>query len=686
MRKRPPQEAEDPSVVMVLAEESPAVHDFPGNVVTPELIQELVSNGSLAPHFQRIHNVIHQAGWQARKQIQTEIEFGSVLAQIQAARQQMSEGGTVLPTPKHIPLLLRAFRKQVDNKAPPNGDAMRTTIQHALTVAQQSLEQWAPVTVMHVVRALSATGVAFQGPILYHQRVSSQSAMVDGQQQLVAFRERTTIPAEGDLCNTVNWKVKYTVPIAYPGNQSDTVQIAWELEEKPGLKRMGDLVQDAQVRGLLIPEAVAAGVVHQNTYIKLQWSTPSQHPMWDIYIHMGFVVPNSLCEAEKLRDRVWQTPRPRLPGDVPMWLARMGGTTADWRIEVELRPPYSTHSITHGLFLHHLIHQTVMPQSPCLPRGQFVTLYKKYLSPEVPPNTGWFARQILTAFCRDHDIPYHFKTGYPVQPRPHDLVPRDMSKLSECLATPKADGREAFLVVHCCGYGVVLRDGTSIVGEWQEQSYTVFPAILEGEWMPDGSFLAYDCLMTPVANYTKKGRYFTRHMAAMSMARRLRNAGCPCVCKPIFCVGLYPHRAMEQCVQWAKDSNVPCDGIVFASNTASGYTSISRLWKVKHVPTIDFSVHPASADLYELMLRSTQGVVQSLHRFQDDRFEYTLPVLLQAPVGVELRDGDVVELGIQVERDLFKNTARVSFPTMHIRETGKSPNQAAFQKGMGLIL
>ena len=199
MRKRPPPPAEDPSVVMVLAEESPAVHDFPGNVVTPELIQELVSNGSLAPHFQRIHNVIHQAGWQARKQIQTEIEFGSVLAQIQAARQQMSEGGTVLPTPKHIPLLLRAFRKQVDNKAPPNGDAMRTTIQHALTVAQQSLEQWAPVTFMHVVRALSATGVAFQGPILYHQRVSSQSAMVDGQQQLVAFRERTTIPAEGGL-------------------------------------------------------------------------------------------------------------------------------------------------------------------------------------------------------------------------------------------------------------------------------------------------------------------------------------------------------------------------------------------------------------------------------------------------------------------------------------------------------
>ena len=43
--------------------------------------------------------------------------------------------------------------------------------------------------------------------------------------------------------------------------------------------------------------------------------------------------------------------------------------------------------------------------------------------------------------------------------------------------------------------------------------------------------------------------------------------------------------------------------------------------EVKYVPTIDYAVYRAFADVYELMLRTTGtgNRVQSLHRFSDHR-------------------------------------------------------------------
>lgn len=76
------------------------------------------------------------------------------------------------------------------------------------------------------------------------------------------------------------------------------------------------------------------------------------------------------------------------------------------------------------------------------------------------------------------------------------------------------------------------------------------------------------------------------------------------------------------------------------------------MFKLKHVPTIDFAVYqaPQHMGLFELMLRSRDtGTLQSLHRFRDAQHtEYNLPVLLRPPPDVLLRNGDVVDQSCHV--------------------------------------
>ena len=177
-----------------------------------------------------------------------------------------------------------------------------------------------------------------------------------------------------------------------------------------------------------------------------------------------------------------------------------------------------------------------------------------------------------------------------------------------------------------------------------------------------------------MVGYAWHGRHLTRHAATQAVVHRLSVLGCKCFSKPVFRVGLHPQRAMRQCMQWAANMGVPCDGVVFADNTVTGYGTTGRLWKVKYMPTVDFAVHRAFDDIFELMLRTGRNVMQSLHRFRDNRFEYILPVLLQAPPDVKLQDGDVVEVALEVVRMETTNTAFVTFPSMHVREAGKTPN------------
>lgn len=78
------------------------------------------------------------------------------------------------------------------------------------------------------------------------------------------------------------------------------------------------------------------------------------------------------------------------------------------------------------------------------------------------------------------------------------------------------------------------------------------------------------------------------------------------------------------------------------------------------------------------MLRGARGgTLQSLHRFRQggSSAEYNAPVLLRPPPGVVLRDGQVVELTVRTSAAVLPGVcARVTFPSLLCRETGKAPN------------
>ena len=105
-----------------------------------------------------------------------------------------------------------------------------------------------------------------------------------------------------------------------------------------------------------------------------------------------------------------------------------------------------------------------------------------------------------------------------------------------------------------------------------------------------------------------------------------------------------------------------------------GYLIPDRIWKLKDVPTIDFTLCaiPGHQKRFELMLRAGEGVLQSLHAFRhvyddaDSVEPYRLPVLVE---GNGLQAGQVVELGVRIQKQ-----RNVSFPTMQIRESLKQPN------------
>ena len=117
--------------------------------------------------------------------------------------------------------------------------------------------------------------------------------------------------AGAPLQTTINWKVKYTLPVTYPGNQSDSVQIAWESNEPAETPYSWDLVDDARSRGLLIQNFVPLGPPQQSVYVKVQWTTGRQHPSWEVVLQLGFTVPLSLADPDAFRSLIMQHPRPR---------------------------------------------------------------------------------------------------------------------------------------------------------------------------------------------------------------------------------------------------------------------------------------------------------------------------------------------------------------------------------------
>ena len=178
---------------------------------------------------------------------------------------------------KHVPLLLRAFRKKTEASGALCHNASRMGALHALSPGPQAIDVWAPMAVMHVVRALAVTGTGlqFQGPVVCHQHIHSRPVLVDGRQHLVARRAQTPVSGSPPLQTMINWKVKYTLPVTYPGNQSDSVQIAWESDEPVETPYSLDLVDDARSRGLLIQNFVPLGPP-QPGYILMDPLSPFQ--------------------------------------------------------------------------------------------------------------------------------------------------------------------------------------------------------------------------------------------------------------------------------------------------------------------------------------------------------------------------------------------------------------------------
>ena len=568
-----------------------------------------------------------------------------------------------------LPLLLRAFRRVPGTDRP-----AQVSVLHG----EQVLDDWAPATVMHAVRALAACDMRFEGPVMLHRTTASVPATLRGRRYVVTRRMETSI-AHAMAKEVANWKVRCGLQVSYPSALADTIHLGWEAVDN-GTEPLddGNLVAGAVRRGLLDPAAVPQGATaEESVHARLEWAARLKVAPFVIFLQLRLRLQD--VSAEAFHGMVAAAPRPRRPQDVPRWLAEVGAKQAEWRVEIELIPPICAVAITRALYLHHLLRETVAPDVSPLSRTAFVVLFKRHIC-QPCDSAAAFGRAALVNLCTQHHIPHCCATGYPMQQRPHDLVPRDLERLNACAATPKADGREAFLVGHAFGYAIIERSGVVRSFRWADRP--LFPLLLEGEVVAcdttgDLLFMAYDCAVSPAAAYTLHGQLETRHAAVQAIVRRLGLATVRC--KPFYAVEPHPHRALEACVSWAKATHVPCDGVVFADASRPGYCAQGpRLWKVKHVPTIDFALHrvPGGQAVFELMLRGAPGCVQSLHRFRSshDGFEYRLPVLLAPPLGLELSDGDVVELGLSVDRDWDSRQATVHFPTMHVRERGKTPN------------
>lgn len=119
----------------------------------------------------------------------------------------------------------------------------------------------------------------------------------------------------------------------------------------------GDILIAARRCGVLPARTIVqrGAAPHVNTYVKCEWtSRPADHPLLRVLVRLQFVQPVNTT-PRTFHAAVLAAPRPRSPADVPRWLEAVGcREQADWRVEVEMIPPFHTSGITKRLFLHHL--------------------------------------------------------------------------------------------------------------------------------------------------------------------------------------------------------------------------------------------------------------------------------------------------------------------------------------------
>jgi hypothetical protein len=323
--------------------------------VTPDLIVELVDNGSLAAHFRFLYGIETQPGWRSFHGVETEVECGSTLFVVDLDRvpptaEPAHNGTTSMPA-----FLMRAFQR----RSPKPGAAAMAPhcTQHIFTDRSHALEDWAPVSVLHLVKALELCGLSLGGfNVMYQTHQSAHVVPMLPMNPLsgiaprytIIQRHQTHIRADANTPTVVNWKVKYAVPVTYPGGQSDTVQIAWEMMD-PRIGDAEDLMQGARRRGLLpvtCRGAFAPPTSPEPPYIKVEWG--AETPVCRVVLRLGILLSEH-ASPETVRHSMLNVPRPRGHADLPRWLLAIGARCAEWRVEAEVTPPvHSTGPISIG--------------------------------------------------------------------------------------------------------------------------------------------------------------------------------------------------------------------------------------------------------------------------------------------------------------------------------------------------
>lgn len=155
------------------------------------------------------------------------------------------------------------------------------------------------------------------------QRMRSQSVVVSNQRYVgqgfvcrirppepITRRVQSPLHAVGVVPVSTNWKVKYTVPITYPNNQSDQIQLAWECNESSTEPDETPLITQMLRRGLLVgrqPEPLEEE--QTSTYVRLEWSASGHGDRWTMMIQLAFNVDSTrYMDATAYRARLLNTP------------------------------------------------------------------------------------------------------------------------------------------------------------------------------------------------------------------------------------------------------------------------------------------------------------------------------------------------------------------------------------------
>lgn len=182
-------------------------------------------NGLLSPHIKRLLRAMHGSTWRDRSQVEPELEVGSVVASVEPAppRNHHQPAGTPTPTTSAaaaVPFLLRAFRR-----SPPVTTGNNAVVNHCIA-GFHAIDEWAPVSLLHVIKALRDCDMELHGPEVIVQPTETATASADGQRFVVSQRHRHRLGRSvGDGVFEADLKCKCQVPINYPGPMSENLHL-----------------------------------------------------------------------------------------------------------------------------------------------------------------------------------------------------------------------------------------------------------------------------------------------------------------------------------------------------------------------------------------------------------------------------------------------------------------------------